>query len=57
MDNMDTDVRVLTWYMKILCASDGLKTSAFFMQQLCKVVSAQITNSMLCQNFICLYFL
>ena len=54
---MDTDVRVLTWYMKILCASDGLKTSAFFMQQLCKVVSAQITNSMLCQNFICLYFL
>ena len=47
MDNMDTDVRVLTWYMKILCASDGLKTSAFFMQQY-KVVSAQITNSMLC---------
>ena len=28
MEDMDTDVRVLTWYMKILCASDGLITNS-----------------------------
>ena len=45
-------------YIEKLRASDRLKTSAFFMQRGCKVVTrVQITNSARCQSFVCLDFL
>ena len=47
-------------YIEKLRASDRLKTSAFFMQRGCKVVTrsrVQITNSARCQSFVFLDFL